>query len=184
VVVDEPKHRSLALWLLPLAALLIAFFVWRTFHRPTLASIHLPCGTTLAVEQGTFSSNLANFMMRGSTSDLPKRFVLDHLNFESSTTQLTPESEATVTNLAKIMSCYPNMRGELDGHTDNTGDAEANKILSVNRANAVKSLLVQQGIDPQRITTQGFGDERPIASNDNDEGRAKNRRTELVVTQK
>jgi OmpA-OmpF porin, OOP family len=182
VVVDEAKHRSIALWLVPLAALLLGFFAWRFFHRPILASIHLPCGTTLAVEQGGFTFNLANFLLNGSASDVPKRFVFDHLNFESSTTQLTPDSNETVSNLVKIMMCYPNMTVELDGHTDSTGDPEANKTLSVNRANAVKDLLVQGGIDTQRIATEGFGQERPIASNDTDEGRARNRRTELIVT--
>jgi OmpA-OmpF porin, OOP family len=181
VVVEEPKRRSAALWLVPLAALLLGFFAWKAFHRPILASIHLPCGTTLAVEQGSFTYNLASFLLNGSASDVPKRFVFDHLNFESSTTQLTPESSATVADLVKIMMCYPNMTVELDGHTDSTGDPEANKTLSVNRANAVKDLLVQGGIDGQRIATEGFGQERPIASNDTDEGRAKNRRTELVV---
>lgn len=184
VVAAEQKRSHVALWLLPLLALLFAFFIWRAARKPALASIHLPCGTTLAVQQGTFTFNVANFMATGSASDLPKRFVFDHLNFESSTTQLTPQSNTTVTNVSKIMACYPNMKVELDGHTDNTGNPDANKMLSENRADAVKSLLVQSGIDPQRITTQGFGDERPIASNDTDEGRARNRRTELVVLQK
>jgi outer membrane protein OmpA-like peptidoglycan-associated protein len=113
---------------------------------------------------------------------VPKRFVFDRLNFESSTTQLTPDSNATVTDLVKIMMCYPNMMVELDGHTDSTGDPQANKTLSQNRASVVKDQLVQGGIDGSRITTQGFGQERPIASNDTDDGRARNRRTELVVT--
>jgi len=181
-VVEEPKRRSVALWLVPLAALLLGFFAWKAFHRPILASIRLPCGTTLAVEQGSFTFNLANFLLSGSASDVPKRFVFDHLNFESATTQLTPESNATVADLVKIMMCYPNMIVELDGYTDNTGDAEANKALSLNRANVVRDLLVQGGVDAQRITTAGFGQEGPIASNDTEEGRAKNRRTELVVT--
>ena len=182
VVVEEPKRRSVALWLLPLVALLLGFLAWKIFHGPTLASIRLPCGTVLAVEQGGFTFNLANFLLTGSSSDVPKRFVFDHLNFESATTQLTPDSNATVANLVKIMMCYPNMTVELDGHTDSTGDADANKTLSINRANVVRDLLVQGGIDPQRITTAGFGQERPVASNDTEEGRARNRRTELLVT--
>jgi len=180
-VADQPKRKSAALWLLPLAALVVGFIFWRALHKPILASISLPCGTTLSVEQGTFTYNLANFMLHGSASDVPKRFVFDHLNFESSTTQLTPDSNGTVTNLVKIMACYPNMTIELDGHTDSSGDADSNKTLSINRADAVRDLLVQAGIDPSRIATAGFGQERPIASNDTEQGRAKNRRTELVV---
>ncbi len=181
VVVPAARRPSAARWLIPLAALILGLLVWRAFHRPALASIKLPCGTTLSAEQGSFTYNLANFMINGSASDVPKRFVFDHLNFESSTTELTPDSNQTVNNLVKIMACYPNMAVELDGHTDNTGDAQANQTLSVDRANAVKNLLAQGGIDPGRITTAGFGDQRPVASNDTEEGRARNRRTELIV---
>lgn len=181
-VVVTPKRSPAALWLIPLAALVLGFIFWRSLHRPILASVKLPCGTNLSVQKGSFTYNLANFMLNGSANDLPKNFVFDHLNFESSTTQLTPDSNATVTDLTKIMSCYPNMQVELDGHTDNTGNADTNKTLSEDRANTVKSLLVQNGIDPSRITTAGFGDEKPVASNDTEDGRAKNRRTELVVT--
>jgi OmpA-OmpF porin, OOP family len=182
IVVEEPKRRSWVAWALPIAAIVLGFLVWKAFHRPILASIRLPCGTTLSVERGTFTFNLASFMLAGSPSNLPKRFVFDHLNFESSTTQLTPESNVTVADLVKIMDCYPNMNIELDGHTDNTGNPQSNQQLSQDRANAVKSLLVQGGIDPARITTAGFGQDRPVASNDTEDGRAKNRRTELVVT--
>ena len=149
-----------------------------------MASITLPCGTVLSVEEGTFNFNLANFLLKGSDSELPKTFVFDHLNFNSATTQLTPESNATVTNLIAIMKCYPTMQVELEGHTDSTGDAAANKQLSVDRANAIRDLLVQAGVDPTRITTSGYGADKPIASNDTEEGRAKNRRTELVVVKK
>jgi OmpA-OmpF porin, OOP family len=182
MVIEEPKRRSVVAWVLPLAALVLGFLAWKAFHRPILASISLPCGTTLSVEQGSFTFNLANFMLKGLPSDLPKRFVFDHLNFDSATTQLTPDSNTTVANLVKIMACYPNMTVQLEGHTDSIGDPESNKQLSVDRANAVKDLLVQGGIDAGRITTEGIGEERPIASNDTEEGRAKNRRTELAVT--
>ncbi|HVI85061.1 MAG TPA: OmpA family protein [bacterium] len=69
----------------------------------------------------------------------------------------------------------------MDGYTDNTGDAAANKKLSLDRANAVKDLLMKGGVEESRMTTQGFGQDNPIASNDTEEGKAKNRRLELVV---
>jgi outer membrane protein OmpA-like peptidoglycan-associated protein/uncharacterized protein YidB (DUF937 family) len=183
VVVEQRRGSPSWAWLLPLIALLIGFIAWRSVsaHRPRLASITLPCGT-LSVEQGSFNYNLANFMLTGADSDVPKKFVVDNLNFDSSTARLTPASNRTLANLDRIMKCYPNMTVQLQGHTDATGDAESNKKLSLDRANAVKDLLVQGGIDPGRIATSGLGDEQPIASNDTDQGRAKNRRTELVVT--
>jgi len=69
----------------------------------------------------------------------------------------------------------------LEGYTDSTGDAAANKKLSLGRAAAVKSLLVAGGGADSRITTAGFGLENPIASNDTEDGRAKNRQLELAV---
>jgi outer membrane protein OmpA-like peptidoglycan-associated protein len=72
----------------------------------------------------------------------------------------------------------------LEGHTDNTGDPAANKQLSLDRASAIKDLLVQGGVESSRISTDGWGPEKPIASNETDEGRAKNRRTELIVTKR
>ncbi len=65
-----------------------------------------------------------------------------------------------------------------------TGDPTANKQLSVDRANAIRDQRVQAGVDTSRINTTGYGSEKPLASNDTDEGRAKNRRTELVVVKK
>jgi len=134
------------------------------------------------VQEGMFTYNVAHFMMSGASTDLPKRFVFDHLNFDSSTTNLTPDSNQTVTDLVSIMKCYPNSNVQLEGHTDSTGDPDANKKLSVDRAEAVKGMMVAAGIDPNRISTAGWGQEKPIASNDTEDGKLKNRRTELIVT--
>jgi hypothetical protein len=173
-------------WLLPLLALLAGFLWWRSCNPsgPRMASISLPCGTVLSVEEGTFNYNLANFMLHGSDSELPKEIVFDRLNFDTGTTRLTADSQPTVTNLISIMKCFPNSQYRLEGHTDNTGDPAANKTLSVDRANAIRDLLVQGGIDPSRLSTEGYGADKPIASNDAEEGRAKNRRTELIVLKK
>lgn len=67
------------------------------------------------------------------------------------------------------------------GHTDNTGDATSNVTLSQNRANAVRDMLVNGEVSADRMTTAGYGQDRPIAFNDTEEGKARNRRTELVV---
>jgi outer membrane protein OmpA-like peptidoglycan-associated protein len=184
--VEKKKGFPIWGWLLPLLAIVAALLAWRSCgdQGPKLSSITLPCGTVLSVQEGTFSYNLANFMLKGPDSELPKTFVFDHLNFDSATTRLTPESQTTVTNLISIMKCYPTMQVELEGHTDNTGDAAANKQLSMDRANAVRDMLAHGGIDAARITTNGFGADKPIASNDTEDGKARNRRTELVVLKK
>jgi OmpA-OmpF porin, OOP family len=72
----------------------------------------------------------------------------------------------------------------LEGHTDATGDATANKALSLQRAEAVKQMLVTGGVAADRIEAQGYGQDRPVAENNSDAGRALNRRLELVVTKR
>lgn len=184
VAYSEPTRSNKWVWALPLIALLALIPRVRSCSRtPTasITSIKLPCGTVLKVPRGSFNDSLATFMMAGSDSELPKDIVFDHLNFDSATTRLTPDSDPTVTNLTSIMKCYPAMRVRLEGYTDNTGDSASNKQLSLDRANAIQALLIQGGVDPARISTDGWGDEKPVASNDTEEGRAKNRRTELVV---
>ncbi len=181
---EPTRPRNRWIWALPLIALLALIPRVRSCSRTptaTLTSIKLPCGTVLKVPRGSFNDSLATFMLSGSDNELPKDIVFDHLNFDSATTRLTPESDPTVTNLTSIMKCYPAMRVRLEGYTDNTGDSTANKQLSLDRANAIQALLIQGGVDPARISTDGWGDEKPVASNDTEEGRAQNRRTELVV---
>jgi hypothetical protein len=76
-------------------------------QSPKMASIALPCGTVLSTEEGFFTYNRANFLVKGSDSELPKRFVFDHLNFDSATTRLTPDSNQTVADTIAILKCCP-----------------------------------------------------------------------------
>ena len=112
---------------------------------------------------------------------IPKRFVFDNLNFETGSTQLTPESVPTVDSLVVILKAYPAVAVRLEGHTDSTGDAAANQKLSLDRAIVVKEIMIKGGIPDERLGTDGYGQEKPVAPNETEEGRAKNRRTELVV---
>jgi outer membrane protein OmpA-like peptidoglycan-associated protein len=107
--------------------------------------------------------------------------IFEDLNFETGSTRLTPSSATTVDSLAAILKAYPAVAVALEGHTDSTGDAVANKRLSLDRATAVRETLVKSGVDGSRITTAGHGPARPIASNDTEEGRARNRHLELIV---
>jgi OOP family OmpA-OmpF porin len=87
-----------------------------------------------------------------------------------------------INDLAKVMRDYPDLNVVIEGHTDNVGTAAYNKKLSQRRADAVKKYMVEQdGINANRITAEGFGFDRPIASNDTDEGRQQNRRVEAAV---
>jgi len=147
-----------------------------------LSSLTLPGGAHVSVPHGSMNYNLATFL--GSGEAAPKTFVFDHLNFQSASTDLTPESTPTLNSLASILKAYPNARVQLAGYTDNTGDPQANRRLSLDRANAVKGMLVAQGVSPDRIVAVGMGEDHPVAANDTEAGRAKNRRLELTVTSK
>jgi outer membrane protein OmpA-like peptidoglycan-associated protein len=78
------------------------------------------------------------------------------------------------------MKANPGLKLSVEGHTDNAGGAEANKALSLARASSVAKAVVAGGIDAARLSATGFGQERPVADNRSEEGRAKNRRVELV----
>ena len=146
-----------------------------------MADVQLPGGVKISVPEGSFNYSLYQWLASTTDTAVPRRFVFDNLNFETGSTQLTPESVPTVESLIAIMKAYPATVIALEGYTDNTGDAAANTKLSLDRANAVKAIMVKGGVADGRISTNGYGPEKPIASNDTEEGRAKNRRTELVV---
>ena len=86
-----------------------------------------------------------------------------------------------IDDLVKVMKDYPDLNVVIEGHTDSVGTAAYNKKLSQERAEAVKQYMVEKGIDANRLKAQGFGEERPIASNDTEEARQKNRRVEAAV---
>jgi outer membrane protein OmpA-like peptidoglycan-associated protein len=82
------------------------------------------------------------------------------------------------------MNKYPNVKLELRGHTDNIGDPAMNLDLSINRSANVMDYLVNKGVDRNRLSSQGHGESLPIESNGTEEGRQKNRRTELRIVSK
>jgi outer membrane protein OmpA-like peptidoglycan-associated protein len=107
-------------------------------------------------------------------------FVTLYINFDSGKYTIKPESFKVIDDIAAALKARPDMKVKLEGHTDNVGNARANKKLSDDRANAVMNAIVAKGIDISRLSAEGFGLEKPIADNNTAEGRAKNRRVELV----
>jgi outer membrane protein OmpA-like peptidoglycan-associated protein len=146
-----------------------------------LASVDLPGGGRISVDQGSSVHQLSTYLADSAAGGIPKRFVFDDLHFETGTTRLTPQGQRTVESLAAVLKAYPTVRVTLEGHTDATGDPASNKTLSSQRAGAVKQMLTNAGIAADRLQAEGYGQERPIASNDTETGRARNRRLELVV---
>ncbi|GAB5465455.1 MAG: hypothetical protein Kapaf2KO_08910 [Candidatus Kapaibacteriales bacterium] len=103
------------------------------------------------------------------------------INFDTNKSDIKKDQEPKIQNLLTLMKSKPNLRIELQGHTDDRGDDELNKRLSQDRANAVKDYLTANGINASRITAVGYGEDMPIASNQTEEGRALNRRTQFKV---
>ncbi len=108
-------------------------------------------------------------------------FQLENVTFETGSERLTPGSHPELDNVADKMKLDATMKLEISGHTDNVGNEADNVRLSTARAESVKAYLVAQGIVAERITAKGYGSSRPVASNDTDEGRAKNRRVEVTI---
>ncbi|WP_255038338.1 OmpA family protein [Lacihabitans soyangensis] len=107
--------------------------------------------------------------------------ILKNLYFLKSQDVILPESIPELENIFAFLENNPKAKIELQGHTDNQGDFNLNLTLSRNRTLAVKNFLVKKGIDDKRISTRGFGSTKPIASNESEETRRKNRRVELIV---
>ena len=141
-----------------------------------------------------------NFILRDLKTDFNKPFVLniplEHIDtgstvelknvfFDVNKSELRPESCTELDKLVAFLLKNPNLKIELGGHTDNTGDKKANQLLSENRAKAVQQYLVSAGkIGVGRLSYKGYGDSRPKVPNDTAENKAKNRRTEFKVTAK
>jgi K(+)-stimulated pyrophosphate-energized sodium pump len=163
----------------------------------------IPNPTPIFPDLGAFS---ARTLMDGSSLNLPERgvenrvlqfiedpnalvtsetwFDFDRILFDTGAATIRRESNEQIDNLAVILKAYPNVNFKIGGYTDNTGPSEANLMLSNDRAAALVQSLVERGIEPARLSSEGYGDQHPVADNATEEGRQKNRRVSLRVTQK
>ena len=103
-----------------------------------------------------------------------------YINFETGKSAIKPESQNIIDQIAEMLKSNAVLKVSIEGHTDNVGTPAANKILSENRAKSVVAALVAKGIDKARLSAKGWGQEKPVADNATEEGRAKNRRVEIV----
>ncbi len=184
-------------WIVPLSVLgLVALGLLAWLGQPTsstepvrqgerkISELQLPGRVRISLPEGSFNFNLANWLGSATDTRVPKRFVFEDVNFETGSTRLTPGSVATVNSLVTVLKVYSAVSVALEGHTDSTGDPTTNKKLSLDRALAVKELMVEGGIRESRITCVGYGQDKPVASNHTEQGRTKNRRLELVVVKR
>jgi outer membrane protein OmpA-like peptidoglycan-associated protein len=111
-----------------------------------------------------------------------KKIVLRGVNFDFDKATLQPQGKPILDEAARILKENPSINVQVQGYTDGIGSVEYNLKLSDRRAATVKNYLVSQGVSASRLTTKGFGKSNPVATNDTADGRAQNRRVELVPT--
>jgi OOP family OmpA-OmpF porin len=110
-----------------------------------------------------------------------ERIVLRGVNFDFDKAEIRPDAAVILDEVISILSGKPDVQVRVEGHTDSTGPEAYNQGLSERRADSVRKFLVEKGIEEARLTSVGFGESNPIATNDTREGRALNRRVELQV---
>ena len=102
------------------------------------------------------------------------------INFETGKWAIKPESMPVVEQIAAMLVSDPSLKVSIEGHTDNVGIPATNKTLSENRAKSVVAALVAKGIDKTRLSSKGWGQDKSVADNTTEDGKAKNRRVEIV----
>ncbi len=108
------------------------------------------------------------------------KIVTHGINFDIDKATIKPESMGTLNMIVQVLKDNPDLKFEIDGHTDNTGSASHNLTLSQQRADAVKDQLIKMGVEASRLTSKGFGDTKPVSDNTSLDGRANNRRVEFI----
>ncbi len=109
---------------------------------------------------------------------------LNNIFFDTGKAELRPESSPELDRMITTMNENPKLVIELGGHTDNVGGNELNQKLSQDRADSVREYFVSKGIEPDRVASKGFGETKPVATNDTDDGRQQNRRVEFLIVKK
>lgn len=141
---------------------------------------------------GTKTGNftLTILEIEGMKQDISANIMLDslkqtgsitlYINFETGKSVIKTESQSIVDQIAEMLNTEPSIKISIEGHTDNVGTAAANQALSQNRAKAVMDAIIAKGIDKARLSSKGWGQNKPVADNSTEEGKARNRRVEIV----
>ena len=145
-------------------------------YKPVTKKVSIEA-TVDSVLEVTMLESLANV-------DGNKISIDDSVYFETGSAVIMEKSHNLLNDVAHILDEHPSIvRLEIEGHTDSKGNDASNKTLSQNRANSVKQYLIEQGIGEERLYAIGYGEEKPIASNDTKDGRAQNRRVHFHIAE-
>ena len=162
-VYEEGKKSGIPIWawLIPLLLLLALLAYFLLHRRDDAAATTAPAAATATATP---------------TAGMPD---LGTVHFDTDKATLTPEGQATLTRAAVYMKQNPNSHIRVEGYTDSTGSDPHNDTLANQRAATVRQFLIGQGIPASRLTGEGFGPEKPVATNGTESGKADNRRVEL-----
>jgi len=136
----------------------------------------------VSVKDASFDNRPKDVKIEVSEAKAGSSFVLNNLYYNTNSADLKSESFIVLESFVEYLKENPEITIEIQGHTDNVGSASSNEALSANRAYTVKAFLEEKGIEGKRITAKGYGPNKPIAENNTEEGKAKNRRTEFLIT--
>jgi OmpA-OmpF porin, OOP family len=148
-----------------------------------MMKVKLPDGQEINVPSLGVEKKLVTYLSSNPSGGDQTWFEFDRLLFDTGQATLQPASQEQLGNIAAILKAYPQVKVKIGGYTDNTGDPAANQQLSQQRADSVVAQLVTLGVDPSRMSAQGYGQDNPVADNSTEEGRQKNRRIALEVVQ-
>ncbi|MCP3161717.1 OmpA family protein [Myxococcus qinghaiensis] len=195
----EPKKKNLS-WVIPVAllALLAGWFLTRgrrSEPRREQAAVTQPARPQAQPQQRPVDTGVGGAGTAGTTPPMARdaqtmrqaidsgarSFILAGVAFEEGSATLTPQSDASVGQLASVLREKPNSRVRIAGHTDATGDVNVNRQLAQRRAEAVRSALVEDGISANRVDVAAVGSEQPVAPNNTQQGRDMNRGIEVQV---
>ncbi|MCZ2102362.1 MAG: DUF937 domain-containing protein [Chitinophagales bacterium] len=151
-----------------------------------LFSFKLNSGFELVgAQEGGIESQLIQFVNDNTkVVDKTTWFNFDRLLFDTGKATLQPASQEQLVNMAEILKAFPNVKLKIGGYTDNVGDPKSNLVLSTDRAFNVMNELVNLGVDKDRLSAEGYGDQHPVADNNSEEGRQQNRRIAVRVVEK
>jgi OOP family OmpA-OmpF porin len=157
----------------------------RTMEEPPTVNTACSVPSGLNLPADGVASRLLNYVQSpGDTAAGTTWFNADQLRFDTGIATLKSSSQEQLRNVGTVMKDCPNVHLTIAGYTDNVGDETGNLRLSKNRANAVRSQLIAEGVSPDRLSTEGYGEQNPVADNSTAEGRAENRRVAMSVTQR
>lgn len=178
------KKAGVPAWLWPLLALLAVFLLgyWLWNSREPAKNAAWNATEQIRIASEKASSALAALKPGFTAQDLVSALNLNVINFATGSAQIPADSDDYLNRVAAALKAAPaGTILEISGHTDNTGDSASNMTLSQQRADAVRVYLIQQGVNGDTLVAKGYGDTKPVASNDTEEGKFHNRRIEFSL---